>query len=95
MLERLNNLQEQDSFTRRMTSKEMGFLCARKLNDGTYIGLKPLLFTIALCVGTSEDAAFERRYCYENSGDAIFEFETMPHRDHEPAGWVARRGKGA
>ena len=94
MLERLKTLDHQDAFTRTMV-EQLGFICARRLPDGTYVGIKPLLFTIALCVGTTESDAYERRYCYENSSDCISEFQTMQNRDHEPTGWVARRGIGA
>lgn len=94
MLDRLKTLDTQDAFTATLRTPDYGYLCARRLPDGCYIGLQRLMFTIALCVGITEGTPFERRYCYENAGDAIHEFEFMTHQDHEPQGWVARRGVG-
>lgn len=80
----------QDEFTRRMVESGLFVFC-RKLEDGTYIGLCRLAFTIALCIGITESAMFTRRYCYDNAGDALFEYDTMTRGDYLPTGWIARR----
>lgn len=80
----------QDAFTQRMR-QELGFIGAKRLEDGTYVGLQPLLFTLAICVGVTEQAAYQRRYCYEDASEAIGNYERMNSRDFTPSGYVATR----
>lgn len=80
----------QDAFTERMRT-ELGYLGAKKLEDGTYVGVQRLLYTLAICVGVSEIKPYERRYCYDNAAEALWNYQSMCHRDFEPCGYVATR----
>lgn len=90
MIDSRYNAPIQDAFTRRMVEQGLFVFC-RKLEDGTYIGLCRLAFTVGLCIGITESSMFERRYCYENIGDALFEYDHMTTGKHLPIGWIARR----
>lgn len=81
----------QDEFTDWMMSPAGGFIAAKRLPDGTYIGLQRLLFTLALCIGVTPDRAYTRRFCYEDMVECMHQFNHIISGDAEPTGWVARR----
>lgn len=85
---------QQDAFTQRMRD-EFEFFGAKRLADGTYVGLKRLAFTTAICIGTDEYTPQKRRYCYEsgNFTQCIEEFAKLTTGDDTPEGWIARRPK--
>jgi hypothetical protein len=91
VLDRLHQLETQDDFTREMVASG-SFICCRLLSDGTYIGICHLLTTFGLCIGVNAIEMYQRRYCYENAGDCIWEYQTLLHGQQVPSGgWVARR----
>lgn len=63
----------------------------RALEDGTIIGLGPLLFTIALYVDLSL-TGWTRRYCYSSALSAAYAFDSLRSADCVPEGWIAERG---
>lgn len=86
----VRDLPIQDEFTRRQV--ETGsFLVCRRLDCGTYIGIAPLMFTKALCVGITETEMFEKRYCFDNAAACYHAFATMVDPSQVPRGWIARR----
>lgn len=83
---------QQDEFTERMRS-EFGFFGAKRLADGTYVGLMKLAFATAICIGTDEMTPQKRRYCYTDFTQCIHEFVNITTGDDVPEGWIARRPK--
>lgn len=96
MAERLETLMnpsgegQQDAFTQKMRD-ELGFVGAKRLEDGTYVGLQPLLFTLAICIGVGVYTPFVRRYCYENGPDCLHAYQILATGDDIPEGWIAKR----
>lgn len=74
---------------------ENRYLCWRQLEDGTYVAVMRLMFTVALCIGVGAYTAYRRRYCYEDLGTALAEYQTLQTGDDEPWGWIARRPETA
>jgi hypothetical protein len=71
--------------------READFIEARRLTDGTYVGVLNLMFTKGLCIGITPLTSYERRYCYESLGDALAEYRLLQTGDDVPSGWIARR----
>lgn len=67
-----------------------GYQLVRKLEDGTWIGLTPLLFTVGLCIGLGP-IGWERRYCYDDVFLAMEEMGKLEHGAQVPNGWIAKR----
>lgn len=72
--------------------EEMEYLYVRQLDDRTWVGLTPLLFTTGLCLGLDE-FGWKRRYCFKTSATAISELAKLKTIDDVPTGWVAKRPK--
>lgn len=72
-------------------TREQGFACARRLPDGTYVGVCNLMFTKGLCIGVTPFQTYARRYCYQSLGDALAEYNLLQTGDDLPSGWIARR----
>lgn len=82
---------QQDDFTEWMRSKDAAFVGAKRLSDGTYVGLKRLLFTHAICMGVTREASYTRRYCYEDLVTCLDEYRGLVSIDDVPVGWIAQR----
>lgn len=80
----------QDGFTAWML-EEGSFIGAKRLDDGTYVGVLPLLFTVVICVGVSENTSYDRRYCYDSLTDCLQAFQELATGNDQPSGWVATR----
>lgn len=87
----LNPPGQQDDFTDWMRSDAAGFVGAKRLPDGTYAGVLPLIFTYAICLGVTRAAAYRKRFCYEDTSACLHEYRKLSSFDDEPSGWVARR----
>jgi hypothetical protein len=71
--------------------KDMGdYQQLRLLEDGTIIGLRPLMFSTALFVNM-DLTGYETRYCFKHEAEALAAFQAMKTGDDEPEGWIARR----
>jgi hypothetical protein len=68
-----------------------GFLCWRRLDDGTYIALGRLITTVGLFVGVGPITPYRRRYCFRDTTVALGEYNDMKTGDDVPSGWIARR----
>jgi hypothetical protein len=66
------------------------YLCWRQLEDGTYVAMIPLIFTVAI-VTDVDPYGYARRYCYNNPALAMSEFRALVDQDSEPVGWIATR----
>lgn len=70
--------------------RDMGYATSRQLDDGTWVGLVPLLFTTGICIGLDE-IGWEKRYCFEDKLKCIQEYDKLRTHDDIPMGWVAKR----
>lgn len=82
---------QQDDFTEWMRGADARFVGAKRLQDGSYVGVLPLMFTYAICMGVTYEAVFKKRFCYEDMSGCLHEYSRLSSCDDEPAGWVARR----
>lgn len=80
-----------------MTPKELQQLAEhwffhemRQLDDGTVIGLGPLMFTTAIYIDV-EQWGWGKRFCFKDPDEAAREFHRLQSGDDEPEGYVARR----
>lgn len=67
------------------------FIKWRQLDDGTYIALGRLMFTVALFVGVGAITPFKRRYCFSDATLAYAAYDDMTTGDDVPTGWIASR----
>jgi hypothetical protein len=72
-------------------ARELGYLMARQLPDGTWIALQRMAYTIALMVGL-DPVGYESRYCYEHLGDAFLDYATWDGSGDPPGPWVKHKG---
>lgn len=86
----LNPEAQQDAFTRRMHDEHQ-FVGAKRLADGTYVGVTRLLYTLAICIGVGEHTAYTRRYCYEDAATCLMEYQLLESGSDVPQGWIAKR----
>ena len=63
----------------------------RRLEDGEYIALLQLMFTLAI-VMECDECGYARRYCFDDLDRARAEYEKIKSIDDEPTGWIAKRG---
>lgn len=81
----------QDDFTRELLQEDFGFIGAKRLEDGTYVGLIRLYSTVAICIGVDRYSAYRRRYCYKDLGACLAAYKALQTGDDVPKGWIARR----
>jgi hypothetical protein len=62
----------------------------RKLPDGSYAALMPLLFTTSLILGCDR-WGYSKRFCFESPIRAREVFNALETEDDEPVGYIARR----
>lgn len=62
----------------------------RQLDDGTYVAMIRLMFTMAIVMDV-DVCGYHSRFCFDNVELAYSEFDRLEDRDSEPVGWIARR----
>jgi len=67
------------------------FMDWRQLDDGTYIALGRLAFTVGLFIGVGPLTPYKRRYCFKDLATASHEYLAMKTGQDVPSGWIARR----
>lgn len=67
-----------------------GYKPIRRLDDGTYIAVGPLVFTWALYVGC-DNSGYKHRFCFKDLNECLAQFDEYTDIFFEPSGWVARR----
>lgn len=83
---------QQDDFTVWLTHSE-GYLGAKRLECGTYVGLYRLITTISICIGITPLSPFTRRYCYDDLTLCLAAYEEIKNGTDIPEGWIASRPK--
>lgn len=71
--------------------RDMGYLNARALPDGSVVALGDLVFTRAIYMDCHE-VGWQRRYCFEDRSLAMAEYMRLQSSDDEPTGYIAKRG---
>jgi len=59
--------------------KEQSFIAVRKLDDGTWIGMLQLMFTMSVCVGITATQTHTHRWCFGDPIEASIFFGTIEH----------------
>lgn len=67
-----------------------GYIEARQLKDGTWIGLLELYYTVAICTDLSE-TGLKNRYCFDDPAIALNQFCIMDSDECIPLGYIAKR----
>jgi hypothetical protein len=67
------------------------FMDWRQLEDGTYVALGRLAFTVGLFIGVGPITPYKRRYCFADLRTATDEYLRMKTGQDLPSGWIARR----
>ena len=76
-----------------MMSENPSYLRARRLDDGSVAVLASLMYTMAICLGVSENSSFTtRRFCYDDFALVGPVFDSLKSDLDIPDGWVASRG---
>jgi hypothetical protein len=68
----------------------LGYHVVKKMPDGSWIGVMPMLFTTGLFVGLDEKG-YDRRYCYANSMDAMEALLRWDGVDDPPGPWIKEK----
>ena len=74
-----------------LTDPENRFMDWRQLDDGTYVALGRLAFTVAIYIGVGPITPYKRRYCFADLATASAEYLDLKTGQDEPSGWLARR----
>jgi hypothetical protein len=70
-----------------------GYCAVRMLPSGVRIGVIPMLYTGALCVGISK-FGYERRFCYGDLAEAVLALETWDGKGDPPGAWIKEKPSG-
>lgn len=80
-----------DGFTIELLKDDYGFMGAKLLDDGCYVGVKRLFSTVAIHIGIDRCTSFERRYCFKDLSKCLEQYALIKTKDDIPEGWIARR----
>ncbi len=72
--------------------KEQGFIEVRKLDDGEWVGLLKLAFTMSVCCGVEEISPFKYRWCFADPTEALLFYATVKEYDEVPEHKESLRG---
>lgn len=67
-----------------LLSPACGFIKVRKLEEGEWIGLLRLAFTLSVCCGVGSITCFKYRWCFEDPAEAEHMFATLESYDDPP-----------
>jgi len=73
---------------------EQGYLAARQLEDGTWVGVDSLIFYVSIFVGL-DASGWAKRYDYERTDLFILreQYLLLKTFNDIPDGWVSKRPK--
>ncbi|SUE95890.1 Uncharacterised protein [Ectopseudomonas mendocina] len=75
---------------RALENPDNNYVKWRQLDDGTYVAMIKLMFTMAI-VTDVDVCGYHNRFCFDDVDLAYREFDRLENRDSEPVGWIARR----
>ena len=70
-----------------------GYHPVRQLPDGTWIGLRQMMYTTGLFTGL-DHYGYRCRYCYETAGQALVDLARWDGTGDPPGLWIKAKGKG-
>lgn len=79
-----------DRIERALNDPGNRFIKWRLLEDGTYVAMIQLMFTIAIVMDV-DAAGYASRFCFDDTARAYLEFDKLVSGEDEPTGWIARR----
>lgn len=79
---------------RALNDPDNRYLTWRQLDDGTYVAVGRLAFTVALYIGLSP-ITYNWRYCYDDPTIAYAAYTMLKTGADVPSGWIARRPETA
>lgn len=69
---------------------DMGYSLARQTEQGVWLAVMPMLFTVGLFYNI-DWIGYECRYCYETNIEAIYDFINWDGVGEPPGNWVAKK----
>lgn len=72
--------------------KEQGFIEVRRLEDGEWVGLLRLAFTMSVCCGIDEMCPFKYRWCFADTSEAYLFYTTVKDYDEVPESRESLKG---
>lgn len=63
---------------------EMGMLEPRQLEDGEWVAIMPLMFTMSVCSGVTETQGYKYRWCFADAEEAYQFLAEMKSFDDIP-----------
>lgn len=64
--------------------KNQGYMSIKQLEDGEWVALLPMMFSLSVCCGISALTAFKYRWCFKNPDDAKEFYASMVEFDDIP-----------
>ena len=63
---------------------DQGYLNPRRLEDGEWVAMMPLMFTMSVCCGIGETQPFKYRWCFQDYEEAEAFLEDLVDFDDIP-----------
>lgn len=64
--------------------KANGLLALKKLPDGFWCSVKPLMYTVSICAGAEPLLLFRYRWCFEDAKEAVLFWKQIQNYDDIP-----------
>lgn len=83
---------QQDDITRKMVSWEGEYYAAKRLDDGTYVGMRSLLdaaYVLCMNIGTDQERWY--KYNIRDARTMTLEYMKITCGEDIPKGWEGRR----
>lgn len=73
--------------------RDLGYVAARQLPSGEWLGVRPQIYTWSLCRAIDE-SGHGTRYCYEHLLDALTDLLDWDGADDPRGAWIKKKGRG-
>lgn len=64
--------------------EDLGYEHIRKLEDGEWVLIMPLLFTVSVCCGVGKTTSYKYRWCFKDPKEARYFFKNCKTYDEIP-----------
>lgn len=71
---------------------EEGFINPKKLDDGEWVAIMKLAFTVSVCCGIGRFTAFKYRWCFKDPQEAFYFLENIKDFDEVPTRRASLKG---
>lgn len=72
--------------------KDNGILALKRLPDGFWVGVKPLMYTVAICAGIEPFLTYRYRWCFEDPQEAVKFWKEIKCYDDLPTSKESLKG---